>query len=155
PDYFRTLKVSLRDGRTFEERDRQAKVAIISASLAQRLWGKVNPLGRKLKDDALMEVVGVTPDLHSTSLDHEPVNMLYVPYWQRSQLSSSLLVRSAMDPKQIVSVLRSGIWELDGEVTISAVRTLEEVMAQSVGQRRFQMVLVMLFAAAAMALAAI
>jgi predicted permease len=155
PDYFRTLKVPLRDGRTFEERDRQTRVAIISASLAQRLWGNLNPLGRKLKDDALMEVVGVTPDLHSTSLDHEPVNMLYVPYWQRTQLSSSLLVRTAMDPRQIVSAMRSAIWELDGEVTIPAVRTMEEVMAQSVAQRRFQMMLVMLFAAAAMALAAI
>ena len=156
PEYFRTLRVALRDGRTFEERDQKGKVGIVSASLAQRLWGSDNPIGRKLTDnDIVMEVVGVTPDFRSTSLDQEPVNMLYLPYWQRPRLSAALLVRTAMDPRQIVSAMRKTVWEIDGEVTIPEVRTLEEVMAESVAQRRFQMLLVLLFAAAAMALAAI
>jgi len=95
PEYFRTLAVPLKDGRIFEERDRKAKVAIISACLGKRLWGDENPLGRKLNDNGtVMEVVGVTPDFRSTSLDHEPVNMLYVPYWERNCCCGPRWIRS-------------------------------------------------------------
>ena len=154
PGYFQALRVGLRDGRDFDNRDRANKVVIISANLAQRLWGKETPIGRKLSDNgSLLEVVGVTPDFRSTNLDRDPSNMLYLPYWQRSQLGASILVRTAMDPRTLAGALRSAIWEIDGEATIPQVRTLEEVMSQSVSQRRFQMLLVLLFAGAALALA--
>jgi predicted permease len=155
PGYFETLAVSLRDGRDFEERDRSRTVAIISASLAQRLWGREGAVGRKLSDgERVMDVVGVTPDFRSTSLDQEPVNMLYIPYWQRPRWSASLLVSTSMDPRSIAGALRSAIWQIDGEVTVPEVRTLSEVLSSSVAQRRFQMLLVLLFALAALALAA-
>ena len=155
PRYFQTLRVGLRDGRDFDEQDHNRKVAIVSASLAQRLWGPENPVGRKLEDNGqTLEVIGVTPDFRSTSLDREPVNMLYIPYWQRPRLGASLLVRTAMDPRSIANTLRAAVWQIDGEVTVPEVRTLEEVLSRSVGQRRFQMLLVALFALAALALAA-
>lgn len=155
PRYFETLHVALRDGRDFEERDRSKNVCIVSASLAARVWGSQNPLGRKLNEnDRLLEVVGVTPDFRSTSLDHDPVNLLYIPYWQRPRLAASLLVRSGIDPRGLTMALRRAIWEIDAEATVPEVHTLEEVMAQSVAARRFQMMLVLLFAAAALALAA-
>ena len=155
PGYFQTLRVGLRDGRDFEEQDRNRVVCIVSAGLAQRLWGRENPVGRKLKGNgSLMEVVAVTPDFRSTSLDKDPVNMLYIPYWQRSRLGASLLVRTSMDPRSIANALRSAVWEIDSEVTVPEVRTLEEVLSRSVAERRFQMLLVALFAAGALALAA-
>ena len=155
PGYFETLRVALRDGADFQERDRSRKVCIVSASLASRIWGNQNPLGRKLvSNDRVMEVVGVTPDFRSTSLDHDPVNMLYVPYWQRPRLSGSLLVRTAMDPRTIADALRRAVWDIDAEATIPEVHTLEEILSESVAQRRFQMLLVLLFAVAALALAA-
>jgi predicted permease len=155
PGYFQTLAISLRDGRDFQEQDRSRKVAIVSASLAKRLWGAQNPLGRRMtSNDALVEVVGVTPDFRSTSLDKDPVNMLYIPYWQRPRLSASLLVRTSMDPRGIANALRAAVWEIDPEVTVPEVRTLDEVLSRSVAQRRFQMLLVALFALAALALAA-
>ena len=101
-----------------------------------------------------MEVVGVTPDFRSTSLDKDPVNMLYIPYWQRSRLGAALLVRTSMDPRSIANALRTAVWEIDSEVTVPEVRTLEEVLSRSVAERRFQMLLVALFAAGALALAA-
>jgi predicted permease len=155
PGYFQTLHVAFRDGSDFQERDRSRKVCIVSANLAAAVWGNQNPVGRKLNDgDRLLDVVGVTPDFRSTSLDHNPVNMLYIPYWQRPRLSASLLVRSGMDPRGLTAALRRAIWDIDAEATVPEVHTLEEVMAQSVAQRRFQMMLVLLFAAAALALAA-
>jgi predicted permease len=155
PGYFQTLAIALHRGRDFNEHDRSRKVVIISTSLAQRLWGAADVVGRKMRHgNQTVEVIGVTPDVRGTSLDHEPVNMLYLPYWQRTRLSAALLVRTAMDPRAAAASLRSAIWQLDAEVTIPQVRTLDEVMSQSVAQRRFQMTLVFLFAAAALALAA-
>jgi putative ABC transport system permease protein len=155
PGYFQALHVGLKDGRDFAERDRTNKVVIVSTGLAQRLWGKDGAIGRKLQDNgSLLEVVGVTPDFRSTSLDRDPVNMIYIPYWQRPQLGSAILVRSAMDPRLLAGSLRSAVWAIDGEVTVPQVRTLEEVLSVSVSQRRFQMLLVLLFAGAALALAA-
>jgi putative ABC transport system permease protein len=154
PDYFRTLHARLREGRDFEERDRGRQVAVISASLAERLWPGQSAVGRKLMHRELTEVVGVTPDLRSTSLDHEPVNMLYLPYWQQSRKSSSLVIRTGEGKEGLANTLRRTVWDIDSEVTIPSVRTLEEVMSQSVAARRFQTILVLLFAAAGVALAA-
>jgi putative ABC transport system permease protein len=155
PAYFETLGIRLLEGRDFGDEDRERKVVIISASLAKRLWGDADPLGRRMRhSDQTVEVIGVTPDIRGTSLDQEPVNMLYDPYWRRTRLSASLLVRTVMDPRQAVASLRQSIWKIDPEVTIPQVRTMDEVLSRSVAQRRFQMSLVLLFAAAALALAA-
>lgn len=155
PGYFTTLRIPMHEGRAFEDADRNRKVAVISAGLAQRLWPGQSPIGRKMEaGDTLSEVVGVTPDVRSTSLDHDPVNMMYIPYFQSAERVSSLLVRTAMDPRGIAAALRRTIWEVDPEVPVPEEKTMEQVMAQSVAQRRFQMLLVVLFAGAALALAA-
>jgi putative ABC transport system permease protein len=155
PGYFQTLHIALRAGRDFEPGDRSRMVAVISAALAQKLWPGLNPIGRKLNDyGRVQEVVGVAADVRSTSLDQDPVNMLYIPYWQRTRLSSSILVRTGMDPAGIASALRAAIWSVDSEAPVPEERTLDQVMSESVARRRFQMLLVLLFAAAALALAA-
>jgi ABC-type antimicrobial peptide transport system permease subunit len=100
------------------------------------------------------EVVGVVADARSTSLDHDPVDMLYIPLWQRPQNSSSILVRTAMDPKSIAAALREAVWNADGDVPVPEERTLSQILSQSVARRRFQMTLVVLFAISALALAA-
>jgi predicted permease len=154
-DYFQTLRISLREGRDFADRDRGGAVVIISASLGEKLWPGLSPIGRRLMEgEMLLEVVGVTPDIRSTGLEQEPVNMLYVPYWQRPQNVCSLLVRTGMDPTGLAGVLRRTVWAVDSELPVPEVRTMRQVMERSVAQRRFQMMLVLLFAAAALALAA-
>jgi putative ABC transport system permease protein len=156
PGYFQTLRVTLKEGRDIGEQDRARKVTVLSAGLAQKIWPGQDPLGRKVETDngEILEVVGVTPDIRSTSLDHEPVNMLYEPYWQNPQRGGSLVVRTAADPRGLAAALRRSVWEVDGDVPIPEVRTLEDVMARSVADRRFQVLLIVAFAAAALALAA-
>ena len=155
PGYFRTLHMPLRAGRDFEPSDRDHWVAIVSQSLARKLWRSANPVGRKLIDGGRVhEVVGVVGDARSTSLDQTPVDMLYIPLWQHPQYSSSILVRTAMDPKSIAAALRAVVWSVDGEVPVPQERTLDRIMSESVARRRFQMTLVLLFAMAALALAA-
>jgi putative ABC transport system permease protein len=155
PGYFSTLRIPVRAGRDFENSDRSHMTAIVSQSLARKLWPDADPIGRKLMDNGkIHEVVGVVGDARSTSLDHTPVDMLYIPLWQRPQNSSSILVRTAMDPKSIASALRSAVWSADGDVPVPRERTLDEILSESVARRRFQMTLVVLFALGALALAA-
>jgi predicted permease len=149
------LRMPLRAGRDFQESDRNRMVAIVSQSLAQKLWPNGDAVGRKLIDiGKVHEVVGVVGDARTTSLDKSPVDMLYIPAWQRPQWSSSILVRTAMDPKSIAGALRAAVWNADGDVPVPQERTLEQIMSESVARRRFQMTLVLLFAIAALALAA-
>ena len=154
PGYFKTLRIPLREGATFEDSQRNRKVAIISQATAQRLWPGQRALGRRmLHNEETVEVVGVTADIRSTSLDKDPVLMIYLPYWQRPRLGAALLVRTAMDPRGIAAGVRELVRQVDPDVPVPEMKTMEEVMSDSVAQRRFQMMLVILFAAAALALA--
>ena len=154
PDYFKTLRIPFREGRPFDDSQRGRKVVIVSQGTARRLWPGQSPLGRRmLHNETLEEVVGVTADVRSTSLDKDPVLIIYVPYWQRPRLAAALLVRTAMDPRGIAAGVREAIRQVDADVPVPEMQTLQEVMLDSVAQRRFQMTLVMLFAGAALALA--
>src|SRR5262249_40838874 len=129
--------------------------AIISEGLARKLWPNMDPLGRKLIDvGQAHEVVGVVADARTTNLDESPADMLYIPLWQRPNISSSILVRTAMDPKSIAAALRAAVWSADGDVPVPEERTLEQIMSESVATRRLQMTLVLGFAIVALALAA-
>jgi len=155
PGYFRTLHIPVQAGRDFESSDRMHLAAIISQSLARKLWPNADPVGRKLIDNGrTLEVVGVVGDSRSTRLDQNPVDMLYIPLWQRPQNSSSILVRTGMDPKSLAAALRAVVWSADRDVPVPQERTLEQIMSESVARQRFQMSLVLLFAIAALALAA-
>jgi putative ABC transport system permease protein len=155
PGYFRTLHLPMLAGRDFEPGDRNRLTAIVSQGLARKLWPNTDAVGRKLVDvRQLHEVVGVVGDARSTSLDKEPVDMLYIPMWQRPQNSSSILVRTGMDPKSLAAALRALVWSADGDVPVPEERTLEQLMSESVARRRFQMKLVLLFALASLGLAA-
>jgi len=155
PDYFRTLHIPLRSGRDFALSDRGRVVAIISESLAGKLWPNTWSVGRRLDDNnRIHEVVGVAADARSTSLDKNPVDMLYIPLWQRPRPSSSILVRTAMDPKSIAAALREVVWSAERDAPVPEERTLARIMSLSLARWRFQMMLVVLFAIAALALAA-
>jgi len=155
PGYFQTLHIPLRAGRDFEPSDRNHLTAVISESLARKLWPNTNSVGRKLMDNGKVhEIVGVVGDARSTSLDKNPVDMLYIPLWQRPQNSSSILVRTAMDPKSLAAALRAAVWSADRDIPVPEERTLEQIMSASLARRRFQMTLVLVFAVAALALAA-
>ncbi len=152
--YFKTMRMPLRAGRDFDNHDRGRDVAVISSSLAQNLYPGQNAIGRKVHDHGKdFDIVGITVDARSTSLDKNPPHMLYVPYWLRPQWGGVLLVRTAMEPTGIANALRRVVWSLDSEVPVPEERTLEDILDRSVAQRRFQTTLMMLFAAGALALA--
>jgi putative ABC transport system permease protein len=159
PDFFRALGVPLLAGRMFHESDGDHRVAIVSAGFAHRLWPNADPIGRRFHqggdDQPFIEVIGVAGDVRGVSLQKNPNPTAYLPYWQRSDHTVSLVVRTAMNPSAIGAAVRDAIHSLDRELPIPRFETVAELVDESVAQRRFQMDLVLLFAAAALLAAAI
>jgi len=160
PDYFRTLGIPLKHGRFFADTDRDHKVALVSAVTAERLWPGQNPLGKRFKvgdpDGPFIDVAGVIGDVRGVALDKAPTMTVYLPYWQRRTWGGpSLAVRTAADPLALASALRGVIRRLDSELPVPPFQTMEQIVAESVAQRRFQMNLILLFAVAALVLASL
>ena len=159
-EYFGTLGIPLRQGRIFEEADRERKLAVVSALAAAELWPRQNPLGKRFKigdpDSPFVEVAGIVGDVKGVTLDRAPTMTVYVPYWQRRTSGGfSLAVKSAIEPAAISSAIRGAIRQLDAELPIPQFRTMEQIVDESIAQRRFQMNLVLLFAVAALVLASL
>jgi predicted permease len=159
PDYFNTLGIALRAGRVFEDRDRNIRAAIVSEATAQALWPGQNPIGIKFKrsadSESPFEIVGVVADVRAISLQQKPGPMVYVPYWERLRSWASIVVRTNLNPSSVASAVRSAIWQVDDQVPVAHVKTMEQLIEGSVAQRRFQLGLVLLFALSALLLASI
>ena len=154
PDYFRAMGIPLRSGRPFSNDD-QRKVAIVSEGLAHLFWPGQDAVGRQVMDgDTPREVIGVAGDVRADS-DKPPVAMLYRPYWDYSPRRVTLVARAAGDPHSIAGALRAAVRGVDPDVPLADMRTMQEVLEQSVAQRRFQMRLAGAFAATALLLAAL
>jgi putative ABC transport system permease protein len=157
PAYFGTLGIRLRSGRPFTANDRgAAPVAIISATAAKRLWpGVANPIGRRFKVNPPMTVVGIVDDTRASGLDAEVRPYLYVPFTQFSPEEFALTIRSAADPAALAAAAKSEIWRLDKDQPITHVAVMRQLVADSIAPRRFQAVLMGLFAGFALLLAAV
>ena len=156
-DYFRTLGIALERGRFFEPGDRKRQVAILSAATAQRLWPGENPLGKRLHlnggESPRMEVIGVVADVRANGLQTPPTLTVYQPYWQQDERNMTLAVLSAMDPASISGAVRGIVRGLDAELPVQEFHTMQQIVSASVAERRFQLTLVLLFAAIALVLA--
>jgi len=161
PDYFRAFGIPLLRGRTFTERDDKGApgVAILNETMARRLFGATEAaLGQRLTDvdgKNEREVVGVVGDVRHAGLDAEPKAEMYVPFTQEASYSMTLVVRTASDPASFVPAMRARLLAIDKDQPTYHVRTMEQVVAESVSQRRLTMLLFGLFAALALALATI
>ena len=157
PDYFRAMSIPRQQGQLFGESDRDKPVAVVSAVAAARLWPGEDPIGKQFHIGAPslppIQVVGMVGDIHGVSLDRPPSPTVYVPYWQSvmppgvNSMDLVVVARTTEDPMTVSSSIRRLIRQLDPELAVPAVRTMDDVVTDSFGQRRFQMALVLLFAA--------
>ncbi len=162
-DYFRTMGIPLLRGRAFTSADTQAapRVAVINQTMARLNWPGEDPLGKRVvigdpADGAPWRaVVGLVPDVKYRSLEHEPEPEMYVPAAQSPMDWIYFVVRTEGDPLSVAPVLREQIAAVDPNLPVFAVGTLEQLVARSVGQRRFTMLLLGSFAALALVLAAV
>jgi putative ABC transport system permease protein len=162
PGYFQSMGIALRRGRLIEPADRDRNVALISESVAKKVWPGENPLGKQFypgsDEKTLAEVIGVVADIRTVALDEPPLMMVYLPAgcarpWSGSY--SSLVVRAAVAPSALASAVRGAIQSVDSGVPIRHLRPMSEIVSESVGVRRFQMGLASLFAISALLLAAL
>ena len=161
-DYFRALQIPLLSGRTFELRDNAdaPKVVIINETIAKRHFGSpAVAIGKRLsiwRDEKFMrEIVGVVGDTKTGSLTGEGVAQIYVPNAQARENFMGLVIRTAGDPAAFTTTLRREVQALDKDQPIYNVRTMDDVVANSLGTRRVSMQLFAVFAIAALLLAAI
>ena len=169
-DYFRALQIPLLSGRTFEPRDNAdgSKVVIINETTAKRHFGSPTAaIGKRLsiwsafrghrRDEKFMrEIVGVVGDTKTGSLTGEGGAQIYVPHAQDSQWNfMGLVIRTAGDPAAFATTLRREVQALDKDQPIYNVRTMDDVVANSLGTRRVSMQLFAVFAIAALLLAAL
>jgi predicted permease len=157
PDYFAALAIPLKQGRVFDDHDRGHTIALISALAADRIWPGQNPIGKQFrlgsKDNPLIEIVGVVGDIRGAGLYRNPTLTVYVPYWQRYQNNLSLVVKTNIDPSTVASLILAVVRQIDPDVPVSDLRTMQSIVASSVATRRFQTTLVLIFAIAAAFLA--
>ena len=157
PGYFRTLGIRLRAGRDFNENDRGTPpVAIVSETAARRLWpGIPDPTGRRLASKTPVTIIGVVDDTHASGIDAEIRPYLYVPFWEFSPSDFAIAVRSASNPASLSNAVKAEIWRIDKNQAVTHVAVMTQIVADSLAPRRFQAILMTLFAAFALALAAI
>jgi putative ABC transport system permease protein len=152
------MGIPLRRGRFFEPSDLTGtrRVAIINEMLARDCFPNEDPIGRQLRyGKDTYEIVGVVGDVRMRRLNRNIPGMVYRSISDDSWRNAVLIVRTAGEPSAFAESVRKAILELDPEQPVANVRTLEEVVALSVGDRRLTALLLGMFAVAALALAAV
>lgn len=165
--YLKTLQIPLMTGRWIEDRDREGApiVAVINSSFARTYFPNQSPIGQHIQLGATpdqnvpwMEIVGVVADVKQ-SLASESSSEMYVPYRQADQLipvlTLSLVVRTAGDPLAQTNAIRSVVHNIDPNQPVTAIRSMQENVAQSVAEPKFRTVLLSVFAGIALVLAAV
>jgi len=160
PDYFRTLGIPLRHGRSFADTDTmsQPRVVVVDQAMVDKFLPHQDPLGKRIEIDygekAPTEIVGVVGNVRQTALEKPPEPHIYLPYTQSPVPGMTLIVQTSVDnPKVLADPIRRAVWELDKNQPVQDIRTMEEHLARSIAQSRFNMTLVSLFAVVALILA--
>jgi putative ABC transport system permease protein len=163
PDYFRAMRIPLLRGRTFSPADMLRKggpiqdgsVAVIDEALAKRFWSGRDPIGRNLGWDSAgpwATIIGIVGTIHAEDLTEESKGTVYFP---QSLPSMTLVVRAAADPGLLAGALREQVQTIDHDQPVYDIRTMDQLVRASVGQRRFAATLLALFAGLALLLASI
>jgi putative ABC transport system permease protein len=179
PEYLRTMGINVLKGRAFNEHDTDSsqQVAIISETTARQFFPGEDPMGKTvwmgppeslLSPEALKPVgghfarrtvVGVVSDVKGSSLEGPSQAQVYVPFYQNRKEGWSnsfmLAVRTSSAPESLVAAIRKEVYALDPDQPVSDVATMEERFNQSLSQPRFSALLLGLFAAVALLLAAV
>jgi predicted permease len=162
PDYFATMGTPLLHGRDFAPTDGPGArlVAIINETLARRLWGNEDPIGRRLRlygrDEPYREVIGVAKDGKYDELTESPRGFLFLPERQRADLSDiALVVKTAGDPRPLAGTLTAAVHELDPTLPIFRLETLEQALLNRLDKERGASSLLGVFGTLALLLAAL
>lgn len=161
-DYLATMRVPLVAGRWFtsaEAADTANRIAVVSVSMARKLWGGASALGKRVRlggpTAPPRTVVGVVSDVKHTGLDAVQSQQVYVPerQWFTADNGAAIVIRTANDPSSAAQTVRRTIASIDPGLPITRVATMDQLISATTAQRRLALVLFGAFAAAALLLA--
>jgi putative ABC transport system permease protein len=175
PNYFNVFKIGLLRGRVFDKRDtrKAPQVIIVNDTFAKKYFAKQDPIGRQIlvgKDlgpdfaDAPRQVVGIVTNVREGGLDQDFKPVMYVPTQQgpegMSRLANQILpmtwaVRTAGDPFALTEAVRREIQAVDGQMPVAKFKSMEQLVRVNTARQNFNMMLLTIFAAIALLLAAI
>jgi predicted permease len=171
PQFLKSMGIPILRGREFTDADtsKSAPVVVISESMARQFWPNQDPIGKRLTltffPKQVREVVGVVGDVKDRGLDNQdPVSTLYWPLtqfyapeaWGKFRaMGLALAVRTASDPASVTSAVRNAIHEISPATPLIEVRTMDDIVAESLSPQRFNMLLLAAFAGLALVLAAV
>lgn len=163
-EYLRTMQIPLLSGRDFTAQDKEGAplVGIVNQTLVSRYFPNEDPIGKRVRwarDEQVnwITIVGVAGDIKHFGLDIPEEPALYTPYpqsgraWKRWM---GLTVRTQGEPARFADAVKQAVWKLDAQLPLTKVRSMSEVLALSMDERRFNLLLLAVFAAVALALAA-
>jgi len=162
PGYFRVMGIPILSGRDYDEHDEVGEVGslpsvIVNRALAERFWPGQDAVGKSLvmpwkASPSPSVVIGVVGDVRYAGLDADPGNEIYLPEGLYPQSAITLLVRADRDPRPVYPWIHRRIVEIDKDAFVFDVKTMGQLMSESLAPRRFSTILLSTFAAVALAL---
>jgi len=160
-NYFEAIGITLRSGRPFQPNE-AGNVAIVNQALADKYWPGQSPLGRRVRfsQDAQtpwFNIVGVVNDVKQTGARSAQRFQTFLPYWEVPELAGglNLVLKTAVAPEQIVQPLRQAVRDVDPDVPVAAIETMDDLVSQSMDEPRSLASIVGLFACLAVIVAAV
>ena len=174
-EYFNTFKIPITRGRNFTEHDDGSApgVIIINEAMARRFWPKGDPLKDRILTGVGMgpvfvepprQIIGVIGDTHDSGLNRNPRPTMYIPVAQMPDAVTALnsriaplwwIVRSNVEPHTLVTPVSTAIREASGGLPVAHIRTMDEILIRSTSRQRFNMLLLTIFGASGLLMAAI
>ena len=163
PGYFRTMGITLLAGRDFDDTDTKdaQNVTIIDERLARQYWPNQSPLGKRVRfgppedNEPWFTIVGVVSAVRHQRVQEETRASVYLPHQKIPVGGLSLVARTAANPHDFIGAVRREVAQLDPDLPVSEVATMEEVVAESIWQPRLYAMLFAVFAGGALLLALI
>lgn len=169
--YMRTMRIAMKAGRDFAATDGPdaAGVAIVNEALARQYWPHQDPVGQQIRLDfpatknpwepvpraSWLTIVGVASDIHDWHWGETKIGHLYLPDSQNPSWIMHLMVRTEGDPRALAGAARLAVKSVDPDQPVAEIRTMDDLVAASIAQRRLSMALLGIFATVATALAAL
>jgi len=165
-DYFRVMQIPVRAGRGFTDMDREGQpfVAVVNETFVEKFFPHENPLGarfdwaRSKPPHHWMTIIGVVQDVKYWGLNQPVDPAVYAPFSQSDEAWRrwmTLAIRTPGPSKTLVDEVKRQVWSLDRQIPVSDIQSMNGLMAESLAQQRFNMLLLGLFAAFALILSAV
>ncbi|MGD2153894.1 MAG: ABC transporter permease, partial [Gemmatimonadales bacterium] len=161
PGYFEAMGIPLVVGRVFDETDDRGAppVMVISQAMADTLFPGQSPIGRQVVVDfgqeVSIEVIGVVANIKMSTLLTSRLMAFYISYMQQPMFTMRVAVRTAVRPETVTGALREAVWNLDRNIPVAEIATMDRLVSRTLSTRRIRTVALLIFAGVAVLLAAV